>query len=279
MKKHETCSSRMGRVGGQAVLEGVMMKSGDNCATACRKADGSIAVSRTVFVSARKKNKFCALPLVRGVVNFVEMMKLSMSTLNQSAEMMGETDEPETKFETWLREKLHINPVAVVSALGIVLGVALSVFLFIYLPRLISSLVLPAAAPGWRALMEGGVKVALFVGYIALVSLMRDMRRVFCYHGAELLFDIVQLIIRILYYIMQKGSSQCFVIHLQSHKDADNTNRMDNIRFTGFTCLRSVRLGCQLIGLTDKSYLLRRKIFFYTRKQFIYISNISYCVC
>ena len=185
MKKNETCSSRMGRVGGQAVLEGVMMKSGDNCATACRKADGSIAVSRTVFVSARKKNKFCALPLVRGVVNFVEMMKLSMTTLNQSAEMMGETDEPETKFEKWLREKLHINLVAVVSAVGIVLGVALSVFLFIYLPRLISSLVLPAAAPGWRALMEGGVKVALFVGYIALVSLMRDMRRVFCYHGAE----------------------------------------------------------------------------------------------
>ena len=185
MKKNETCSSRMGRVGGQAVLEGVMMKSGDNCATACRKADGSIAVSRTVFVSARKKNKFCALPLVRGVVNFAEMMKLSMTTLNQSAEMMGETDEPETKFEKWLREKLHINLVAVVSAVGIVLGVALSVFLFIYLPRLISSLVLPAAAPGWRALMEGGVKVALFVGYIALVSLMRDMRRVFCYHGAE----------------------------------------------------------------------------------------------
>ena len=98
-------------------------------------------------------------------------------------------------------------------------------------------------------------------------------------HGAELLFDIFQLVIRILYYIMQKGSCQCFVIHLQSHKDADNANRMDDVRFTGFTCLRSMCLSCQLIGLTDKSHLLRRKIFFYTRKQFIYISNISYCVC
>ena len=98
-------------------------------------------------------------------------------------------------------------------------------------------------------------------------------------HSTELFLDIFQLVIRILHHIMQEGSSQCFIIHLQSHKNAHNANRMDNIRFTGFTCLRSVCLGCQLIGLTDKSYLLRRKIFFYTRKQFIYISNISYCVC
>lgn len=175
----------MGRVGGQAVLEGVMMKSGDRCATACRRADGSIAVSRATFVSARKKNKFFALPLVRGVVNFVEMMKLSMNTLNTSAEIMGETDEPETKFERWLREKLHIDLTAVVSVIGIILGLLLSVGLFIYLPRFLSALLLPHAAPGWKALLEGGFKVLLFVGYLALVSLMRDMRRVFAYHGAE----------------------------------------------------------------------------------------------
>lgn len=175
----------MGRVGGQAVLEGVMMKSGDRCATACRRADGSIAVSRATFVSARKKNRFFALPLVRGVVNFVEMMKLSMNTLNTSAEIMGETDEPETKFERWLREKLHIDLTAVVSVIGIILGLLLSVGLFIYLPRFLSALILPHAAPGWKALLEGGFKVLLFVGYLALVSLMRDMRRVFAYHGAE----------------------------------------------------------------------------------------------
>lgn len=183
--KHKTISPRMGRVGGQAVLEGVMMKSGDRCATACRRADGSIAVSRATFVSARKKNKFFALPLVRGVVNFVEMMKLSMNTLNTSAEIMGETDEPETKFERWLREKLHIDLTTVVSVIGIILGLLLSVGLFIYLPRFLSALILPHAAPGWKALLEGGFKVLLFVGYLALVSLMRDMRRVFAYHGAE----------------------------------------------------------------------------------------------
>lgn len=183
--KQKTISPRMGRVGGQAVLEGVMMKSGDRCATACRKADGSIAVSRATFVSARKKNKFFALPLVRGVVNFVEMMKLSMDTLNTSAEIMGETDEPESRFERWLREKLHINLTTVVSVIGILLGLVLSVGLFIYLPRLLSGLILPHAAPGWRALLEGGCKVLLFVGYLALVSLMQDMRRVFAYHGAE----------------------------------------------------------------------------------------------
>ena len=121
--------------------------------------------------------------------------------------------------------------------------------------------------------------LAVFLGNIFDFAQLGNTVYQIRYHGAELLFDIVQLVIRILYYIMQKGSCQCFVIHLQSHEDADNANRMDNIRFTGFTCLRSVRLVCQLIGLTDKSYLLRRKIFFYTRKQFIYISNISYCVC
>ena len=121
--------------------------------------------------------------------------------------------------------------------------------------------------------------LAVFLGNIFDFAQLGNTVYQICYYGAELLFDIFQLVIRILYYIMQEGSSQCFVIHLQSHKDADNANRMDDVRFTGFTCLRSVRLGCQLIGLTDKSYLLRRKIFFYTRKQFIYISNISYCVC
>ena len=121
--------------------------------------------------------------------------------------------------------------------------------------------------------------LAVFLGNIFDFAQLGNTIYQICYYGAELLFDIFQLVIRILYHIMQEGSSQCFIIHLQSYKDAYNANRMDDVRFTGFTCLRSVRLSCQLIGLTDKSYLLRRKIFFYTRKQFIYISNISYCVC
>ena len=121
--------------------------------------------------------------------------------------------------------------------------------------------------------------LAVFLGNIFDFTQLGNTVYQVCYYGTELLFDIVQLVIRILNHIVQKGCCQGFIVHLQSHKDADNANRMDDVRFTGFTCLRSMRFSCQLIGLTDKSYLLRRKIFFYTRKQFIYISNISYCVC
>ena len=93
-EKNTECCSRLGKVGGQAVLEGVMMKSGDDVCLAVRKSDGSIEKKKSKFVSLRKKHKICNLPLIRGVINFIEMMKLSMVTLNDSMEMLGlETDE------------------------------------------------------------------------------------------------------------------------------------------------------------------------------------------
>ena len=91
---------RLGKVGGQAVLEGVMMKSGDEVAISVRKEDGTIASSTKKFVSSRKKHKILNLPIIRGVVNFIEMLTLSMSTLTDSAELSGIADfEEETKFE------------------------------------------------------------------------------------------------------------------------------------------------------------------------------------
>lgn len=187
--KQENNNPRLGRVGGQAVLEGVMMKAGDATATACRLADGSITLHRDSFVSLRKKNKFCNLPLVRGVVNFVEMLSLSMKTLNISAEAMGDSMGEETKFEKWLREKLHINALAVASVIGVVLGVVLSVGLFIFLPRFLSGIVLGLFGDNvngiWYGLFEGVLKVLIFIGYLLFCSLIKDMRRVFAYHGAE----------------------------------------------------------------------------------------------
>ena len=96
-KKTKNCgceyASRLGKVGGQAVLEGVMMKAGERTVTSCRKADGSVFVQDGSFVSVRKKHKILNIPILRGVINFVEMMILSVKTLSVSADALEIEDE------------------------------------------------------------------------------------------------------------------------------------------------------------------------------------------
>ena len=185
-------SCRLNKVGGQAVLEGVMMKAGNTTVTTCRKEDGSLVVTDDSFTSIRKKHKILDLPIVRGVVNFFEMMMLSMKTLKNSADALG-IEEEETKFEKWLKEKLGVKATDFVMGISLVLGLALSLGLFLGLPILVT------AGINWlitffggnpmgdvvKSVVEGLVKVAIFVGYLALVSLMPDIKRTFMYHGAE----------------------------------------------------------------------------------------------
>ena len=113
-KKNNELSCRLGKVGGQAVLEGVMMKAGDRTVTSCRKPDGSIYVNDATFVSVRQKNKLLNIPILRGVVNFIEMMKLSVGTMTAAAEALGIEEEEETKFEKRLKTQNHsiINLIA-----------------------------------------------------------------------------------------------------------------------------------------------------------------------
>ena len=190
MKKNNDQFCRLGKVGGQAVLEGVMMKSGDDTCLAVRGEDGVISTRKSKFTSLRKKNKFFNIPVLRGVVNFVEMMMLSMSTLTASAEMLGIDDaEPETKFEKWLTEKLGDKLMAVIMTLATILGVALSIGLFFLIPTYATKGIkyLMGGEMHWalRSAIEGVLKIAIFIGYIAAVSLMKDIRRTFEYHGAE----------------------------------------------------------------------------------------------
>lgn len=190
MKKNNDQFCRLGKVGGQAVLEGVMMKSGDDTCLAVRGEDGVITTRKSKFTSLRKKNKFFNIPVLRGVVNFVEMMMLSMSTLTASAEMLGIDDaEPETKFEKWLTEKLGDKLMTVVMTLATILGVALSIGLFFLIPTYATKGIkyLMGGEMHWalRSAIEGVLKIAIFIGYIAAVSLMKDIRRTFEYHGAE----------------------------------------------------------------------------------------------
>lgn len=180
---------RIGTVGGQAVLEGVMMKGKDEFAIAVRREDGTISLTKDKFVSVRKKYKILGLPIIRGVVGFVESMILSFRTLSISAEQYGLDDsEPETKFEKWLDRHFGEKLMSVIMAISSVLGVILAFGLFFFLPSLITKLLekLFSADLGvFRNLIEGIIKIAIFIGYILLVSLMKDIRRTFEYHGAE----------------------------------------------------------------------------------------------
>ena len=184
--------ARLNKVGGQAVLEGVMMKAGQRTVTTCRKEDGSLVVTDAVFNSVRKKIPFFNLPIVRGVVNFVEMMILSVKTLGASADAMGLEEEDDGKASEWMKKHLGIRLTDFVMIISVILGLALSVALFVLLPGWVSFGIdyllqrfagVTLGASG--AVVEGVVKLLIFIGYLYLVSLMKDIRRTFMYHGAE----------------------------------------------------------------------------------------------
>ena len=188
-KTKNELSCRLGKVGGQAVLEGVMMKAGDRTVTSCRKADGTIYVHDDTFTSIRTKNKFLNLPIIRGLVNFIEMMMLSVGTMTAAAEALGLEEEEETKFEKWLKKHFGARLVDFIMLIGMVLGLGLSLFLFLFLPNFLASIldtyVFGGALGVWTAVIEGLLKVAIFLAYLWAVSLMPDIKRTFMYHGAE----------------------------------------------------------------------------------------------
>ncbi|MBO7304512.1 MAG: DUF1385 domain-containing protein [Clostridia bacterium] len=187
-KKGLAVPERLGKVGGQAVLEGVMMKAGERTVTTCRKEDGSIYVDDSTFVSVRKKHKILNIPILRGVVNFVEMMILSTKTLTASADAL-EIEDEEGKCEKWLKKHLGVRLTDIIMLIGTVLGLALAVTLFMFVPNLVSGLIDKHLAGGklgvWVAVIEGGVKIIIFLLYLWLVSLIPDIKRTFMYHGAE----------------------------------------------------------------------------------------------
>ena len=175
-------------VGGQAVMEGVMMKSASGIAVAVRKPHGEIETKYTPMRSKAQKGTFLGLPVVRGVVVFIESLTTGMNTLTESAKIAGDgIDEEPTKFEKWLSEKLGKSTESVVVGLAVIIAVALSVGLFFVLPNLASTFIFGKSDVSgiWKSLAEGFVRLAIFIGYILLCARVKDVRRVFMYHGAE----------------------------------------------------------------------------------------------
>lgn len=170
-------------IGGQAVLEGVMMKNGDQYAVAVRKPDGEIALQKEVYDGIVKWKKLTKIPFVRGIFSFVDSFVLGMKTLSYSASFFEEEEEEElTEKEAAKKEKRENLIMGITMACSVVIAVAI----FMVLPYLLSNLLKPFV-PGRfaRTVIEGIVRIVLFIAYILLISKMKDIQRVFMYHGAE----------------------------------------------------------------------------------------------
>ena len=169
---------RYSKLGGQAVIEGVMMKHEKEYSVAVRKPDGGIEVTKKATSSIRDKYKIASLPIIRGMVIFAESLLTGMKTLNYSASFFEE-EEKEAKEKNEKKESL-------VMGLVMLLAIVLAVGIFVIVPFLISeALKRPVPSPQLRGLIEGVIRVALFVDYVILISCMEDIKRVFMYHGAE----------------------------------------------------------------------------------------------
>ncbi len=165
-------------IGGQAVLEGVMMRSKSDYAVAVRKPDGAIAVMRGKTRSIADRSVFFRLPLIRGVVVFVESLVLGIKTIAYSSTFYEDEGAKEDAKQS-KKDDIEV-------AAAMILSILLAVGAFIALPFFLSQLLRPVIeSSAVLALIEGIIRVALFVGYILAISLMRDIKRVFMYHGAE----------------------------------------------------------------------------------------------
>ncbi len=174
-------------IGGQAVIEGVMMRGKSSFATAVRDDKGKILTEAKRLKNSKTKSRIFRIPVIRGVYAFIQSLFGGMAVLMRSAEVFGEA-EP-TKFEKWLSEKLKIDAMSVVGGLGLILGLLLAIFLFIWLPQFVrtslESLFFISFGLWAKNFIEGGIKLLVFISYILLVSFMKDIRRTFQYHGAE----------------------------------------------------------------------------------------------
>ncbi len=174
-------------IGGQAVLEGVMMKNEEIYAVAVRKPDKQIVVEKKEFHGAAKKYPFLGWLFIRGVVSFVESMVLGMKTLTFSASFYEEEDQTEpSEFEKKLIAMMGEKAEAVMMGCTVAVSVLLAVAIFMLLPFWIASLLEKVVtSSAVLTLVEGLIRITIFIGYVLAISMMKDIRRVFMYHGAE----------------------------------------------------------------------------------------------
>ena len=175
------------RIGGQAVIEGVMMKNMDRYAVSVRKPNGKIETKVEECVSFAEKHPLFQLPVFRGMVNFLESMVIGMKTLNYSASFYeDEEEQTESRTEQLLEKILGEKAEKIIMGIVLVFSLAISIGLFMILPYIASEALGKLIRNEYGILfMEGIIRIAIFLGYIVLISRMEDIKRVFMYHGAE----------------------------------------------------------------------------------------------
>ncbi|MCI9565132.1 MAG: DUF1385 domain-containing protein [Eubacterium sp.] len=188
MRNNKLCSSG---IGGQAVMEGIMMRNKDRYAVAVRQSDGSIVVDTQKFKGITSKCKLFQLPFIRGIFSFIDSLILGIKTLTFSAKFFDDeadySDEPD-KFEQWLTDKFGDKAEKVIMGFTVVFSIMIAIGLFMVLPLFIADIMeryVSWVTPGHVPVIEGVVKMILFIAYLLLISLMNDIKRTFMYHGAE----------------------------------------------------------------------------------------------
>jgi len=188
----ETCPKGFKTMcGGQALIEGIMMRGPKKQAIVVRRQDGELEIQEKELKFIKDRHPWMGWPLIRGVVNFGDSMYNGVTALMFSAEFYPEEEdvpaEEPSKFELWLDEKLGSEKAAsVIITLAVILGIGMSIGLFFLLPTLLGGVVrLVTDSMLVRNVAESLLKIVIFIGYLALCSRMKDMRRVFSYHGAE----------------------------------------------------------------------------------------------
>lgn len=175
-------------IGGQAVIEGVMMKNRDEYATAVRKPDGTIEVKKDTYISMGEKVKLFSLPFFRGIFSFADSMILGMRALTFSASFFedDEEDSEPSKFEKMLErvfgEKMEKALMSMVMVFSVIMAICIFMVLPLFLANIFHHFIKSQTI---MAVLEGVIRIGIFIAYIKLVSRMEDIRRTFMYHGAE----------------------------------------------------------------------------------------------
>ena len=179
------------KIGGQAVIEGVMMRGIDKASMANRMPDGTIDLEVWDIKGGKNPAWYRKTPFVRGIFNFVTSMMDGYKCISRSADkqMTDEDMEEPTKFEKWLDDKLGDKLMPIVTGISMVIGVVMAMFLFMWVPTALIKLVEKLSGAEFNTVVknviEGLLKIAIFIGYTAVTALMPSMKRLYEYHGAE----------------------------------------------------------------------------------------------
>lgn len=176
-------------VGGQAVIEGVMMRGMKGIATAVRKSDGEIVVDRKECIPYTKRNKLLGLPILRGFVSLIESLVIGINTLNYSASFFEEPEEEEkpSKLDKWFQSVFKDKSDDVLMGITLIISIGIATILFFILPTFAANIFKRIGIYSTIGLniIEGIIRVLIFLTYIYLIGKMDDINRVFQYHGAE----------------------------------------------------------------------------------------------